>query len=137
MSEERGCCAISALRSAFILLAFMLFGCSWMVTTDRSTRWPDNLGFCTLVMCGFNCWSTEIYNNENDYYCCYITVIITVVCNYKVYPQNSCSVEDDQRGVSLCLNIGLKAEETLYNPRGLLHALEQPFWKSRPLNSAA
>ena len=42
-----------------------------------------------------------------------VTVIITVVCNYKVYPQNSCSVEDDQRGVSVCLNICFKAEGTL------------------------
>ena len=37
---------------------------------------------------------------------------ITIVCNYKVYPQNSCPVEDDRRGVSVCPNICLK-EETL------------------------
>ena len=43
-----------------------------------------------------------------------VTVIITVVCNYKVYLQNSCSVEDDPRGVSVCLNMGEN-----YNPRGL------------------
>ena len=30
----------------------------------------------------------------------------------------NCSVEDDQRGVSVYLNICLKAEEILYNPRG-------------------
>ena len=46
-----------------------------------------------------------------------VTVIITVVCNYKVYPQNSCSVEGDQRGVSVCLNICFKAEGTLQPTR--------------------
>ena len=30
----------------------------------------------------------------------------------------NCSVEDDQRGVSVYLNICLKAEDILYNPRG-------------------
>ena len=98
------CCAFYALRYGFIALAFMLFGCSWVVTTERSTRCPDNfevffffhdcvwiIGFLKLIM------------------------KITIVCNYKVYPQNSCPVEDDRRGVSVCPNICLK-EETLYNP---------------------
>ena len=42
VSEEWGCCAFSALRYGFIPLACMLFGYSWMGTTDRSTRCPDN-----------------------------------------------------------------------------------------------
>ena len=45
------CCAFYALRYGFIALAFMLFGCSWVVTTERSTRCPDNFEFF-MIMCG-------------------------------------------------------------------------------------
>ena len=64
-----------------------------------------------------------------------VTVIITVVCNYEVYPHNSCSVEDDQRGVSVCLST-LKPQKTT-TQEAWPHSPQQPSGKSRPPISAA
>ena len=49
-SAEWWCSAFSALRSGFLPLAFTLFGCSWAVTANRSTRWPDNFGALKFVI---------------------------------------------------------------------------------------
>ena len=60
-----------------------------------------------------------------------LDTVITVVCNYKAYLQNSCSVKDDRRGVSVCLSTSLKPQKTTTR-EAWPHSPQQPFGKSRP-----
>ena len=64
---------------------------------------------------------TEIHIDENYYYPCHSTLL----SSHKIA---NCSIEDDQRGVSVWL---LKAEEILYNPWGPAPCPEATFLETQ------